>query len=263
MAHNCPTCDKKRSQSDDSGSTGTEETVSTSGTPRKAKTQSLPETSQTIVRVEPFKKKAKVAKRNKWTLVSRYALSDEAIRNNETGYCAFSLVVRLRLSGQLVIEQAPDRYTTTSLRDLAQPPDTRANLKTPHDFTTPVARTMKTLNTPKTRSISSIHGHVRFERSWVDETQDFNMREVCSTIRRPDTPVKDLGKSYAWYNDALAVDALLPPGIPLSAKELLAYYPHHIRWTGVMLRLSNNDYRGRDIMGIQASLPLPPRHGRM
>jgi len=251
MAQNYPTGDKRRSRSGDGGSTRTEETMSLPGTPKGIKSQFLSETLQTAVRLEPFREKAKVAKRNKWTSVSRYAPSDEAIRNNKTGYRAFSLVVKLRFSGQLVIDQATARYTTPVPSESTQP----ANSAIPHNFTTPaITREVKALYTPQTmRSISSVHDYIPFERSWVDETQDFNMREVCSTIRRPNTPVKDLGKNYTWYDDAVAADALLPPGIPLSAKELLAYYPHHIRWTGVMLRLSNNDYRGAEIVGIQAS----------
>lgn len=63
-----------------------------------------------------------------------------------------------------------------------------------------------------------------------------------------------LGPKYHWYEHAVPVNAIFPPGIPISAKEIMAYYPHHVRWKGVMLRLTSNDYRGADIMGMQVIL---------
>lgn len=69
----------------------------------------------------------------------------------------------------------------------------------------------------------------------------------------------ELVKTYNWYPEAAAVDALLPPGVTLSLKDILIYYPHHVRWQHVMLRLTHNDYRGSDILGIQVRLTSEPR----
>ncbi|KAI8941640.1 hypothetical protein NX059_002853 [Plenodomus lindquistii] len=86
------------------------------------------------------------------------------------------------------------------------------------------------------------------------------MRKIRATLRSFDKVVPELGTRYHWYTDAIPVDAIFPPGVPLSAKEILAYYPHHVRWKGVMLRLTANDYRGGDIMAIQDFFRGPPTH---
>jgi hypothetical protein len=71
--------------------------------------------------------------------------------------------------------------------------------------------------------------------------------------------VNDLGPHYEWYTDAAPADAMLPPGMPISAKEISAFYPHHVRWKSVMIRLTNNDYRGPDILAMQVN-HLPGFH---
>ncbi|KAF2998864.1 hypothetical protein E8E13_003865 [Curvularia kusanoi] len=88
--------------------------------------------------------------------------------------------------------------------------------------------------------------------NWRDPTGDFDILAVRETLRAPHITPDKLIRSYSWYPGATPVDALLPPGVPLSVKEILVYYPHHIRWQGVMLRLTDNDYRGTDILGVQA-----------
>jgi hypothetical protein len=90
-------------------------------------------------------------------------------------------------------------------------------------------------------------------RPWIDETQDFNMRTVRSTLRPANQALKDLRPDYTWYTDAVPVDAIFPPGISLSIKEILAYYPHHVRWREVEERLSRNDYTKGDVLEIQVS----------
>lgn len=62
-----------------------------------------------------------------------------------------------------------------------------------------------------------------------DETQDFNLVAIRATLRGPDKKPCELVKNYNWYLKAVPVDALLPSGMPLSAKEICAYYPHHVR----------------------------------
>ncbi|EAT79241.2 hypothetical protein SNOG_13357 [Parastagonospora nodorum SN15] len=100
-------------------------------------------------------------------------------------------------------------------------------------------------------SIKSLHAFPLFKRAWVDETYDFNAAAVRSKIRPIDRAYDELGANYHWYNDAVPADAVFPPGVPISAKEISAFYPHHVRWKGVMVRLTKNDYRGPDIMGMQ------------
>lgn len=91
------------------------------------------------------------------------------------------------------------------------------------------------------------------DKAWFDDTRDFNMLAMRATLRDLHAIPGELVQSYNWYPDAVSVDALLPPGVPLSLKETLVYYPHHVRWQDIMLRLSHNDYRRPDILGVQVS----------
>lgn len=86
---------------------------------------------------------------------------------------------------------------------------------------------------------------------WQDETYDVNMAQICATIRACSATRQELNKNYSWFADAVAPDALFPPGVPLSLGEICAYYPHHVRWQDVMFRFVQNDYHGQDILGIQ------------
>jgi hypothetical protein len=92
-------------------------------------------------------------------------------------------------------------------------------------------------------------------KMWHDSTRNFNMLTVRTTLRSPNETSGGLVRNYSWYADATPVDALLPPGVPLSIKEICIYYPHHVRWQDVMLCLTHNDYRGQDILGAQVSDP--------
>lgn len=234
--------------------------VSASGTPESTKRRHLLESPKTIVSVEAFKKKTKTAKRNVWQSVSRcHQIGKSETEGDQPAYETYSLTVRLRFSGKLIIEDALPRMATSGPIERIQLPGTPANLKMLQNLDTPAtARTATSLYAPHTLgSIESVYTYPLFQRTWVDETKDFNMRAVRGILQKPGATNKDLGANYAWYNDAVPVDALLPPGISLSAKEVNAYYPHHVRWKGMMLRLANNDYRGPDIMGIQVSRPLP------
>lgn len=88
---------------------------------------------------------------------------------------------------------------------------------------------------------------------WHDDTRDFSMTIVRTTVRDLDERPGELVRNYNWYPDAVPVDSLLPPGVPMSSTEICAYYPHHVRWQEVMVRLAQNDYRGLDILGVQVS----------
>lgn len=105
---------------------------------------------------------------------------------------------------------------------------------------------LQTSRVPRTGSL---------RKMWHDSTRDFNMLTVRTTLRPPNETSGGLVRNYSWYADATPVDALLPPGVPLSIKEICTYYPHHVRWQDIMLRLTHNDYRGQDILGTQVSDP--------
>jgi hypothetical protein len=228
---------------------------SPSATPDGAKKRPLLDPPNATVRVEAFTKKAKTSKRNVWMSVSRrYCISASDVKGEEEPeYKTCSLVVRLCFSGKLIIEDALPRAVIPRSIDNSQALSTPMKAKILLDTSTPAtARTTASLYAPNVQdSVEPLHTYSLFQRTWFDETKDFNMRAVRGAIQKPGSPGKDLGVNYTWYTDAVPVDALLPPGIPLSAKEIMAYYPHHVRWRGMMIRLANNDYRGADIMGMQ------------
>lgn len=247
-------------------------TASVSHTPESAATRPLSEPSNTIVQLGPPKKKAKTKKKSKWMQVSRYKpLGEQPVQDEEhPGYDVYSLTVRLRFSDKLTIQdaqtdtvtpvphvpsEAPSTLDAPAPTLTTEPPTPPTDSKVPATPATPATiQTAETPNTPHTLDfIKRVRNLPPFQRPWIDETQDFNMRKVLRTLRQPFTEVKDLGRNYTWYTSAVPIDTLFPPGIPLSAKEILAYYPHHIRWKGVMIRLTNNNYRGSDIVGIQVS----------
>ncbi|KAL1795559.1 hypothetical protein ACET3X_005783 [Alternaria dauci] len=235
--------------------------VSSPGTLEDTKGKHFLESPKTTVSIEPFKKRAKTAKRNVWQSVSKcHKIGTSETEGEQLAYETYSLTVRLRFSGKLIIKDALPRMATAGSVGCPQLPSTPAKLKIHYSLYTPTtSRTTKSrLLQHALESIESVHETPLFQRTWVDETKDFNMRSVRGVLQKPGSIGKDLGANYTWYKDAVPVDALFPPGVPLSAKEINAYYPHHVRWKGVMLRMTNNDYRGPDILGMQAFFRGPP-----
>ncbi|KAI4958231.1 hypothetical protein J4E86_003829 [Alternaria arbusti] len=245
----------------DSDTKGVDVSASVSAAPKSARKRALSDIPKPTVKVRAFKRKSKAARKNVWMSVAkRQRISPDDVEGEEPDYETYSLTVRLRFSGRLIIEDALPAVSTPGPMHLQQLPDTPANFSMPFDPHTPAtARTAASLYTPHmSHSGESVHTYPPFQRPWVDETKDFNMRAVRGVLQKPGFVGKDLGVHYTWYNDAVPIDALLPPGVPLSAKEVMAYYPHHVRWKSMMVRLANNDYRGADIVGMQAFFRGPP-----
>ena len=178
----------------------------------------------------------------------------------KTDFERTGLKLRLRFTGkrkqqaQEILERAAAPPLLASPHTPVQSPGTHQTptLKLRSPNTPATARTAETLRTHHMLdSIKSLHTFPLFKRTWVDETHDFSVVTTRSTLRDGNVKVEQLGTNYAWYADAVPIDAIFPPGVLLSAKEINAYYPHHVRWRDVMLRLTNNDYRGADIIGMQ------------
>ncbi|ORY11071.1 hypothetical protein BCR34DRAFT_588204 [Clohesyomyces aquaticus] len=112
-----------------------------------------------------------------------------------------------------------------------------------------------TPNTPRFLRATDI-SQVRdsYKRPFVDESRPFSALQIRRSIRTPDQEalLPPIPSTYHWYPDAVPVDALFPPGVPLSGKEILVFYPHHPRNKCVGLRLINNNYKGADVVGISA-----------
>lgn len=48
----------------------------------------------------------------------------------------------------------------------------------------------------------------------------------------------------APLDTAVGADNLIPHDVPLSAVEILTYFPHHLKWPDVMFRLFRGGFRG-------------------
>jgi hypothetical protein len=199
--------------------------------------------------------------RGAWKQVTRFTrIANAAEDGAEESYELTGLVVRFRFTGKNkayihgILERRPVQTPAFSSLKHVRLPRVRQNLTPPMSSpnTPATARTAETIHTPHTLdSIESLYAFPLFKRTWVDETYNFNVNVVRSKLRHKGTEADDLGTNFGWYADAVPIDAIFPPGVPISAKEIHAFYPHHVRWKGVMLRLTHNDYRGVDIMGMQ------------
>lgn len=197
-----------------------------------------------------------------WRQVKRFTPTNGALAGDEEAYEATGLVVRMRyprkhrtLVKEILEHPASSRPPADSATVAVSPASNRIPTPSTSSPNTPAtARNAETVRTPHILdSIESLYNFPLFQRVWVDETHDFNATAIRATLRPTDTVVDELGGHYGWYDSAVLIDAIFPPGVPLSAKEIHAFYPHHVRWRGVMVRLTNNDYRGGDILGMQVS----------
>jgi hypothetical protein len=196
-----------------------------------------------------------------WKQVTRFTrVANTTEDGAEETYELTGLVVRFRFTGknkahtQNILERPAVPMPTPSSLNHIRTPKARQNFTPPVSSpdTPATARTAETIHTQHILdSIESLYTFPLFKRTWVDETYNFDVNTVRSKLRHDGTEVDDLGSNFHWYTDAVPVDAIFPPGVPISAKEIHAFYPHHVRWKGVMLRLTHNDYRGADIMGMQ------------
>jgi hypothetical protein len=59
-----------------------------------------------------------------------------------------------------------------------------------------------------------------FHREWRDKTLNFCMRNVLGLLHHPEKLADSIPASFQWWDGAVPVDAILPPGIAMSAKEL-------------------------------------------
>jgi hypothetical protein len=197
-----------------------------------------------------------------WAQVTTYTRNGLVVGEHDgPSYEVKGLFVRLRFTGKhrerlqesLARPMQPLPTPGPSDRTLSPAAKWHPTPSISYPSTPASSRTAETIRTPHILdSIESLYAFPLFQRTWIDETYSFDAKAVRSTLRAPDAPdVEDLGANYGWYADAVHMDAIFPPGVQISAKEICAFYPHHVRWKGVMIRLTNNDYRGADIMGMQ------------
>jgi hypothetical protein len=256
----------RRSQADsrndnDAGSeVGLVDTSEVITTPKRAVSKASTGSPLSVVQV-PIAYKPMKLPTGAWGQYKRLARKQTAEEDNvDPVFEMTGIVVRLRFTAKNkallmeILEQSAKPPTPRTVLQNMTPPTSSPN-------TPATARTAATIRGPHILdTIESLHTLPLFERTWIDETYDFNIATVRSKIRPADRVFEELGANYQWYDDAVSADAIFPPGVPMSAKEIIAFYPHHVRWKGIMVRLTNNDYRGADILGMQALFRGAPTH---
>ncbi|KAF2821014.1 hypothetical protein CC86DRAFT_107424 [Ophiobolus disseminans] len=230
--------------------------------------RSAPAQSPTVVAEPKGPYKPMEFRKRTWRQVARFTRTEDSLSKDEGDYKMTGLIVRFRFTRKHraqvkeILEHSVPAPLTSVVMDLVQSPAANQNPTPPISSpnTPATARTAETIRTLHILDSESLYTFPLFQRTWVDETHDFNIKAIRATLRALETVVDKLGGNYEWYDNAVPADAIFPPGVPLSAKEIQAFYPHHVRWKGVMVRLTNNDYRGADIMGMQAYFRGPPSH---
>jgi hypothetical protein len=175
-------------------------------------------------------KRSKVATPSKWHTLASFTRVDEDGEFSEDGkdgeqvWQQTRLVARLNFSpaNSATVERIVSNPGTpckpARLAIQTTPSTLQKTPRTPNGFTPATPSTLRILT-----SIEPTHNLPQplFERKWTDETHNFNMKEVVETIRSSEMEVKDIPVLFNWFPDAVPIDALLPPGIALSAKEIL------------------------------------------
>jgi len=90
---------------------------------------------------------------------------------------------------------------------------------------------------------------------WIDEGYDYSIQAVRAQLRAAEQGSSS-GLSIKNGNcvqGAVGIDAIFPPGVPISAIEILTFYPNHIMWPKVALRLMSNGYTAFNIAEIVVS----------
>ncbi|KAF2451148.1 hypothetical protein P171DRAFT_153680 [Karstenula rhodostoma CBS 690.94] len=209
--------------------------------------------------------------------------ADEAIDESEETWLPTRLVVCLKfscqgtdkiqriLAGELVSGEAQLATPNSPAADVSgEVPAAQGNdlatlqvldLKPSYAATTATTASTATpshgSDTDTDRSVRSL---VPFERQWLDETRNINMNDISGILRAPGLEVSALPESFNWFAEAVPVDSLFPPGVPISEKEIMAFYPHHVRWKGVALRLVNNAYFGDIVLAMQTFFRDKDKH---
>ncbi|KAF2277394.1 uncharacterized protein EI97DRAFT_457419 [Westerdykella ornata] len=192
--------------------------------------------------------------------------------NNE--YEPTALIVHLRLPKPSANKsRLPDRQTTPAPQTAPRATEVPSTTDSPSSIKTFRTRTSSTTSavifspspasntdgfTPLTilsptppPPPSKTHNHTSpYKRPWMDNT--YAPSPSSHTIRHASTrnPHRPLPAHWTLFPSAVPIDALVPPGIRLSAPELLAFYPNHVLWDGVARRLAGNGYTSEDLTGM-------------
>lgn len=184
--------------------------------------------------------------------MATFKRSDEQPGQNTEGdeeiWVQTRLIVRLKLSSPKM-EQV-QQILARSVEAPASTVDTSDEPTVPSTDLLNAAYTTNTTQEPI--SESSAQPNPPYESQWVDETKAFNMKTAQEDLQGPGHSVYTWPLFFNWFPDAVPINSIFPPGVGISAKEIMAFYPHHIRWKGVTLRLVNNSYLSDTILPMQA-----------
>jgi hypothetical protein len=146
------------------------------------------------------KKRTSTSKKTKSRALSvvRFAPVEGTGIDQESEWKVVGLVVKVRF---------PDKHTELQ-HVLDAPPKPAVDLTPPM---TPYS----------VRSFDTIRTYEPFVPKWVDETQEFDVKKLFASLRPRSKEVEDIPTSFVWLPEAVPVDAILPPGVPMSIKEIL------------------------------------------
>ncbi|KAF2870753.1 hypothetical protein BDV95DRAFT_607888 [Massariosphaeria phaeospora] len=248
---------------EDGSVTGTEESGST---PRKARGSASMSTS---VSVSPMKRAAVALakkKRSRAWQVDYFArdacAADEGVPTQQEAeaeegdekdehWTQTRLVLHLQFSDRTTsaLQRIVSSLPTPAPSSLSASPVRPRQMR--HDSVAPP--------TPKSTASTSLQSVQLFQRTWADETRSFNMAAVRKKLRDPVAAATfEVPEGCVWFAEAVGMYALFPPGVPVTAKEICAFYPHHVRHDGVARRLLNNGFCGDVLLDMQSPFRTAP-----
>jgi hypothetical protein len=131
------------------------------------------------------------------------------------------LITRLKFAGRNIailkrilagVPATPSRSTRSKP---CTTPSLRKTARTPAAATPTTPSSLRVLDSAK-----RLHSLPLFERQWKDETQNFNMKKVLESVRPGSKAVEELPALFTWFANAVPINALFPPGVPVSAREI-------------------------------------------
>jgi hypothetical protein len=143
--------------------------------------------------------------------------SNEITLDGKEGWERIGLIVRLRFKRKNFATLQHSLGKVSPTPHLFSTPRNRVTTPISHNtsWTSATASTSHVLD-----PIGTVYTYPLFERQWKDETRSFSMKKVVETLRPHNKIVEELPVLYNWFPEAVPVDAIFPPGVPLSAKEI-------------------------------------------
>ncbi|KAF2127688.1 hypothetical protein P153DRAFT_432769 [Dothidotthia symphoricarpi CBS 119687] len=210
--------DRKRDRNGVAGNLERHGTMSPENAPKRRKTEHASDSANTVSPRDSVSS----------SVVTYEHIQTTKLGDGVSSYSPVKLIVKLRFTGGNIV--AMQHIVNNEAYLPPTPAQTPASKKLYAIDSPVIARTNYVPDMPD--SPRSNRANSLYQRPWVDETLDFNMKTVRSTLQEANTQIERPGATENWYPSAVPIDAIFPPGVPLSAKEILAFYPHHTFFRG-------------------------------